>query len=223
MAKKTISLTISVIILLSVGTKLTAQDKKYKGPATVILIHHAERLKQKNDSPYLSPLGRDRSEALVKYFTANFPEPKAIYAANFNKDGNFRSIQTVAPLANYYQSLYPNDEKKVKNLSIKTDYKADHYKQLARDILHNQDYEDATVLISWEHKNITNIAKALGVLNPPEWEKDRFDLTWIIGFDQESGKVNSFKICVQNLDLPKDKASAILKPGQDPCITQKFN
>jgi hypothetical protein len=50
--------------------------------------------------------------------------------------------------------------------------------------------ESGDVLVAWEHSQIPQIAKYLGVVNPPKWHGSDFDSVWIITYPNHSGYAN---------------------------------
>ena len=164
-------------------------------PAEVLIIRHAEKPKS---GPHLNDRGRQRAEALVKFFETSpamtrFGTPVAIYGAAPKKDGgSVRSIETVTPLA------------KDLGLDVDQDYTKKEVDDAAREILHDHRYDGKMVLLAWEHKKIPDLAAAFGADDAPdEWNGDDvFDRVWVLDFDDD-GNVASFRDLPQHL-LPGD-------------------
>lgn len=158
-------------------------------PAQVILIRHGEKPDKGHD---LSPKGQKRAQALVGYFLKNpdvrmFGSPVAIYAQGVGTHKSRRPVDTVTPLA-----------KALKQKIIPIDFAKG--KEMVAEILKNPRYDGKMVLICWEHHAITDLAKVLGVEDPPKFP-EAYDRTWVITFPAK-GKPTLRKLR-QNL-LPDD-------------------
>lgn len=161
-------------------------------PTQVILIRHGEKLDQKNPGPYLSRVGVLRSLMLPSYFAQNYPVPAALFAKKPHGSSSMRTVQTVAPTANYFASLYP---KQANNFVIKTYRK---WKSVVQQVLTEKAYEGHSVIICWIHDDLPEIACKLGVNNAPKWHGDNFNWVWIIDYNTD-GTVKSFSIKEQPL------------------------
>jgi hypothetical protein len=149
-------------------------------PAQVFIIRHAEKPPEGNG---LSLKGKERAAALVPYFMETkeliiHGTPVAIYAmAAPKEDSSVRPIDTVKKLA---------DELKI---TVNTNYVRDNYKKMVDDIKSNAAYSGKTVLISWEHDVIPDIARSFGALQAPyRWQSDVFDRVWMITFEVPTGR-----------------------------------
>jgi hypothetical protein len=177
-------------------------------PSEVLIIRHAEKpttpqLNGKSDGRDLSPQGYQRAQALVKLFTldARMLEsgpPVAIYAGSPKKPdtGSIRPLETIQPTA-HALGLNPN-----------TNFISDDYNSMVNEVMTTSDYEGKTVLISWPHDQIPEIASLFGVDShefPSKWDGSVFDRVWKIKFDK-SGKVTSFEDLPQHV-LPGDSAN----------------
>ena len=79
--------------------------------------------------------------------------------------------ETVAPLA------------RALKLPVQTPYIAKDYAELPKEILENPAYAGKTVLICWNHEEITDLESALGVKKElPKWKGSVFDRVDIISF-----------------------------------------
>lgn len=166
-------------------------------PAQILLIRHAEKPAEKKD-PHLSELGKKRAEALVDVFTKDpafleFGPPIAIYAQAIRNDrpadnpSSERPIETVIPLA------------KKLGLNLITNYLHEKYKEMIDEIKTNPAYHGKSVLISWGHKVLGEMAHYMGATEAPkEWPKS-FERVWKIKFLSD-GKV-AFEDLSQNLNL----------------------
>lgn len=145
-------------------------------PAHIIVIRHAEKPADPNN-PHLSPQGVKRAEQLVSFIT-NDPAmvrlglPVAVFATKTTKDNDGqRSQETVAPLA------------RALKVPVQTPYVGKDYAALPKEILKNPAYAGKTVLICWNHEEITQLAVALGVTpEPPKWKGSVFDRVYIISY-----------------------------------------
>lgn len=192
MMKIKISLGLITAIVLGAGTAFAA-------PAQVILIRHGEKPEVGAE---LNAQGFKRAQALVKFFTTEaavtrYGTPAAIYATGpKNEDSSVRSIQTVTPLANAL------------NIRINASFTRGQTNKIVRDLMENPAYEGRMVLISWQHKNLVEIAQNIAAYNnspavaiPLLWPDQSFDRVWIL--DLSKGKVVSFKNIPQRV-LPGD-------------------
>jgi hypothetical protein len=145
-------------------------------PAQIILIRHADEPDDPND-PHLSRAGVKRAEQLVSFITTDpamtrFGLPAAVFATRTTKHGNaLRTQETVAPLARELQ------------LPVQTPFLAKDFALLASRILPDPAYAGRTVLICWNHEEIPQLARALGVSpEPPKWKGNVYDLVYIITY-----------------------------------------
>ena len=145
-------------------------------PAEIILIRHADEPDDPND-PHLSPAGVRRAEQLVPFVTTDpamtrFGLPVALFATRTTKHGNaLRTQETVAPLA---QAL---------KLPVQTPFLAQDFAALANRVLTDPGYAGKTVLICWNHEEIPQLAKALGVRpEPPKWKATVYARVYIIRY-----------------------------------------
>jgi len=166
MKKKFIVLIGILVISLNVFSSAFAQSKKSTSELRIILIRHGEK---PDDGDNLSCAGINRSLKLPAVLKGKFGVPDYIYVPTPNtgkKTKNARMLQTVTPLAAKY------------NLNINTNYSVDDAQDLARNITN----ASGTVLVVWEHKELAEIATALGIRNAPDWKANDFDSIWIITF-----------------------------------------
>jgi broad specificity phosphatase PhoE len=159
--------------LLAAGAQ---EAKTY--PAHVLIIRHAE--KPEGDSPDLSPRGKERARALRNLFKKSesrpkkFPTPDFIFAAKDSKKSH-RPRETVKPLAKRLE------------LKVNDDYADEDFAKLAHELLHDPRYAGKTVLVSWHHGKIPELAAKLGADAPKHWNDKVFDRVWRIDYDK-SGK-----------------------------------
>lgn len=158
-------------------------------PAEVLIIRHGEKISDAQSG--LSPKGFQRADALVKLFTQDlrmldFGKPVAIYAGSPKKSsGSIRPLQTIQPTA------------KALGLNPITEFESKDVDGLVRAITSDASYDGKTVLISWPHQEIPDIAVALGAKqkNAGQWDGAVFDRVWKLKFDH--GTLSSFE------DLPQ--------------------
>ena len=172
-----------LVVWLAATTLAIAQ------PAQVIIIRHAEKPDEGNE---LSLQGEERAAALVPFFqrtdeVLKFGTPVAIYAQAPKKaTSSVRSVETVKPLA---AALH---------LKVNQSFTRDQYKSMVEEVMKKNEYEDHTVLISWEHKVIPDMAAEFGVEDAPKtWHGRDFDRVWIITFRPD--KKPAFKDVPQRL------------------------
>src|SRR4051812_32713960 len=121
-----------------------AREKNAALPHQVLIIRHAEKPSERDESVHLSPTGRERAGTLHRLFQesrkgrAHFPAPDVIFAARDSRHSH-RSTETVTPLAN-----------KLK-LTINSNYPEADFARLAHEVLQSGKYAGKTVLICWHH------------------------------------------------------------------------
>jgi hypothetical protein len=145
-------------------------------PAQIILIRHADEPDDPNN-PHLSPAGVKRAEQLVSFVTTDsamtrFGVPVAVFATRTTKHGNGqRTQETVTPLA------------RTLRLAVQTPFQAKDFAALAKRILLDPGYAGKTVLICWNHEEIPQLARALGIKpEPPKWKAKVYDLVYVITY-----------------------------------------
>jgi uncharacterized membrane protein (DUF2068 family) len=149
-----------------------------QAPAQVILIRHADQPADPRN-PHLSQAGVERAEQLVSFITTDpmmtrFGLPVAVFATRITKHGNgLRTQETVAPLA------------RVLGLPVQAPFLSEEFAALAKSVLGNPAYAGKTVLVCWNHKEIPQLAAALGVRpKPPKWKSGVFDLVYVISYHE---------------------------------------
>ncbi|TDN35914.1 histidine phosphatase family protein [Hymenobacter sp. UV11] len=134
----------------------------------VILIRHAEK---PDEGDNLTCAGLNRALALPTVLSKLLPTPPDYtYVPLIGTDGkkttSVRMFQTITPYAVQH------------NLTLNSDYADDNIAGISKAIRHRR----GTVLVVWEHHNIVEIAKKLGIKEPLEWPDDDFDSIWTITF-----------------------------------------
>ena len=165
----------ALALLVGLGTPVAAQLLP-TGPATIVMIRHAEEPNDGN-SPHLSKEGAARADRFVEFMThdpamTRLGTPAAIFATETTNDGNGqRTQETVAPLA------------KVLRLQIQTPYHAKDYGKLARRLMSDPALAGKTVVVCWTHEWLPQLAAALGVTPaPPKWKNKVYDQVYVISF-----------------------------------------
>jgi hypothetical protein len=159
---------------------------------------HGVTLKGEHDKNELSTRGWQRSGALVRFFNPisnklahpALAKPDFIFAEN--PSGHVKSERALNTVRALAESL---------RLKIDLKHNKGEEKKLVKDALSRR----GVVLISWEHKEILEIANLIlgsTKASPQRWPNSRFDLVWV--FDQQAGgKVWKFTQVPQLL-LPGD-------------------
>ncbi|MFD1468973.1 histidine phosphatase family protein [Hymenobacter caeli] len=134
----------------------------------VVIIRHGEKPAEGDN---LSCAGLNRALALPAVLNKLMPTPPDFtYVPLIGTDGKdtttIRMLQTVMPYAVRH------------NLTINSDYAVDNAKGLAKMLRRQR----GTVLLVWEHNNILEIAKKLGINTPLAWPDADFDSIWTISF-----------------------------------------
>ncbi|KAI8585812.1 hypothetical protein BDZ88DRAFT_445182 [Geranomyces variabilis] len=174
---------------------------------TVLLIRHAEKLPWDSglappkavkaayvDTHLLSCKGYERAQALVAYFqhrseiTALLDARPwgAVFAQDVDVDGGWgkseRPRETVDPLM---RSPHMSQTPFIL-------YKKSDAAYMMRQILAGK-YAGRTVLVSWCHQMLPQLARDLGVpaSDVPEWDKKRFDMTWVVDVTVANGEAKA--------------------------------
>lgn len=160
-------------------------------PSHVIIIRHAETNPPSEDPErHLSPLGKERSGALVYYFQdpllALGPIEAIFVPKPSSTEPNFRTVETIEPLA------------KALNLPIERLFGKKEFKEMGAFLLGEKRLDGKRILLCWNHEKIDDLVKALGVaLPPPEYPIDRFDLVYKIIFTE--GEKPKFCLLLQKM------------------------
>ncbi len=163
-------------------------------PAQVIIIRHADKYDDRHKI-HLTPKGRIRAKALSQFFQSDprareFGAPAAIIAMSPTEaHRSVRSLETVQLLA---QDL---------GLEVVSRFTYGQQAEMVNWLKSLKEYDGKTVLICWQHIQIADIAKALGVadLRPRVWPHETYDRFWLINFSPQDGKVTSFRNLPQRL------------------------
>ncbi|KAJ3152415.1 hypothetical protein HDU86_005595 [Geranomyces michiganensis] len=171
---------------------------------TVLLIRHAEKLPWDSglappkhikaayiDNHLLSCKGYERAQALVAYFTHRAEIAAvvgkrpwgAVFAQDVDLDEGWgkseRPRETVDPLMRSPQ---------MSSIPFIL-YKKSDASYMTSQILAGK-YANRTLLVSWCHQMLPQLARDLGVApaDVPEWDKRRFDMTWVVDIAGVGGK-----------------------------------
>jgi hypothetical protein len=160
--------------------------KNTKYPQQILVIRHAEKTGDKDDI-HLSKQGKVRAEMLPQLFMASkerpdpFPTPDFLFAAAHHKDSQ-RPVETVTPLAmklkltidDRYDNKVPTPAKKIGMMELRDE------------IFGTPKYFGKTILVSWRHSTIPELAKTLKAAKVPEkWDDNIFDRVWHITYDDQ--------------------------------------
>lgn len=162
-------LALTALTLVSGGARADAQsagssadDALTRPNLTIIIIRHGEKPAHGDN---LSCQGMNRALALPAVLFNRFGRPDWSYVPRLKQDkgtSHARMLQTLTPYAVQ------------QNLTINTQFAEDQVSAAARHVLGRS----GTVLMVWEHSQIPPLARALGVPDPPSWEKSDFDSVW---------------------------------------------
>lgn len=164
--KKTVGLTL--LLLCSLTIFFCSQGQSSSSAATavkkIVIIRHGEK---PDNGDNLSCKGLNRALQLPQVLYSKFGLPAAIYVPSLHtgkKTSTARMYQTVVPFAIKY------------NLTVNSKFDVEDTKDLAGALKQTE----GTSLVVWEHKNINDITKALGVQEKLKWSDDDFDSIWIV-------------------------------------------
>jgi hypothetical protein len=157
--------TLFFIAFITSAQYTRAQQVPAPASLNVIIIRHAEK-PEKGDN--LSCQGLNRAMQLPAVLVKQFGVPNYAYVpaptiGKATKSG--RMMQTIWPMAVKY------------NLTVNSKYDVKETATLAKNILKHS----GTVLVVWEHKNIADIATALGANTAAlNWPGNDYDSIWKI-------------------------------------------
>ena len=180
---------ICLVSLLSLITLSSVAD-----PAEVILIRHGEKPESRKD-PHLTPEGRLRATEWKGYFSARTPQPNLLMAPKPSlQHPSVRPIETLEPLA---QSLH---------FTVETPTESGEHAELARQLRSDSRFQNKTVVVCWVHQSLPDLARELGVKNPPaEWGAENYGGAWVLTY--KAGTVD-LKVIPDATPAPKVAAPA---------------
>ncbi len=173
-------LTVSPIAFMCPARGDDRSTKNSKYPQTILIIRHAEKTGDENDV-HLSDQGKKRAQVIEKLFEASkdraepLPKPDYIFAAHVSKKSD-RPVETVTPLA--------------KKLNLELDSRFDSKPagavELKKELFGSEKYFGKTILVSWRHNAIPQLAETLGAHDvPAKWSDDVFDRVWQLSYDDQ--------------------------------------
>jgi hypothetical protein len=159
-------------------------------PKCVLIIRHGEKTGEKGDF-HLSRRGQERADVLHGLFENSkerpepFPSPDFIFAAS-NDNSSYRPVETVTPLAKRLKlTIHDKFDSKLPNADSSNKTPAGTI-GLRDELFGNSKYAAKTILVSWRHKSLPALAKALKAADAPAtWEDKVFDRVWQIEYDDK--------------------------------------
>jgi broad specificity phosphatase PhoE len=147
-------------------------------PRTIVLMRHAEKPPDKSH-PGLTEAGRGRAKRIAALVPELIGKPDVLFAAA-DKPGSVRPRETLEPLAaatGVEIRQFPDRESR----------------RFAEMLLSGSEFAGKRIVISWRHKELPRLARALGAppgLYPDPWPESLYDL--MLRFDCDaSGKVEA--------------------------------
>jgi len=141
----------------------------------VVIIRHAEKPTRGDN---LNCQGLNRSMRIPGMLVAKFGVPDYTYVPAMGLDSSTRHsrmFQTIIPLAVKY------------NLSINTKFAEKDSDGVASDVRN----KSGTVLMVWEHRDLTPVVRAFGIRDfDLHWKDDDYDSIWIITFPDGRAKIS---------------------------------
>ena len=194
-AMQRIGALIGAMAILAGGDAQAQSKTTYNGPRRVLIIRHAEKTGEKNDV-HLSKQGVDRAAVLFRLFEPANDRPDPFFVPDFifaasNSANSQRPLQTVEPLTMKF-NLPIDQTYQSKRSSAMSKIVADGKPPtsegmfgLRDEIFGKPKYVGKTILMSWRHSSIPELARTLGAKDAPTtWDADSFDRVWLITFDQ---------------------------------------
>jgi hypothetical protein len=170
--------------------------KNTKFPQQILIIRHAEKTGDADDV-HISKKGQERAEVLYKLFEASkerpepFPTPDFIFAAS-NSKGSHRPVETVTPFAmKLKMTINDTFSDKLSAAPSATEDKNKAEKGqgmlgLRDKVFGDEKYFGKTILVSWRHGAIPELAKTLKATKTPDkWKDEIFDRVWQITYDDK--------------------------------------
>jgi len=155
-----------LIVICFTNCSLSAQSKNLK----LVFIRHAEK---PDDGDNLSCAGLNRALKLPAVLKAKFGLPDRVYvpALHLGKSTpRARMFQTISPFAIKY------------NLTINSVFEEEDTKDMAEELASRK----GTILVVWEHNEITSILKKLGLkVKDLQWPDNDYDTIWVVTFKND--------------------------------------
>jgi len=156
-----------LFVFLSIPVIVYSKPKPDRTALRIVLIRHGEKPAEGDN---LSCAGFNRSVKLPAVLKSKFGIPDYIYVpapSTGKRTTNCRMLQTIMPFAIKY------------NLAINTDFTVDATDLLTKKIRK----QTGTVFVVWEHKQLGDIIKLLGLKDlPGKWKADDYDSIYIITY-----------------------------------------
>ncbi|WP_448702397.1 histidine phosphatase family protein [Mucilaginibacter sp. AW1-3] len=159
----TIKFLLFTAVLISLVNMVSAQSNNLK----LVFIRHGEKPLEGSN---LTCQGLNRALKLPAVINEKFGVPAFLFVPGLGlgeTTKHARMFQTIAPLAMQY------------NLPINSSHAEKDFDAIAADLKSRK----GTVVITWEHKAIAGIVKALGVDEALTWPDDDYDSIWIVTFN----------------------------------------
>jgi len=136
--------------------------------ATIYAIRHAEKPASGHG---LSPAGKARAQAYVKYFqNLQDPQGKTIhwdyFFASEDSENSHRPLLTIKPLADAL------------NQTVDDSYKNTAYPHLVSHLQQDAKYKSSNIVICWHHGEILKLAQAMGASCPTLPSSSNWPATW---------------------------------------------
>lgn len=165
------------LYLLYLLSPLAPKASASTAPAPVlriVIIRHGEK---PTEGDNLSCAGLNRALALPAVLNQLMPSPPnltfvPVIGTNDKDTTRVRMLQTVMPYAVQH------------NLTINSDFMVANTEAFARQLRQLR----GTVLVVWEHNNIVDIARELGLEEVLDWPDTDFDSIWTISFSGGGAK-----------------------------------
>lgn len=175
-------------------------------PKNVIITRHGEKVLPHGFC--LDLQGLERASAFPHYFTEMDPYSTLsithVFAAFKEEPTQYiRCYQTCKPTADFLK------------LPLNTDYTPEQIKEVAQEILTNPKYDNANLLLCWEHHHIRPLVMALGADDPGSWAENIFDQVYMLTF--EATNKPKFQQILQKL-LFGDRATIKDQPTPSPSV-----
>ncbi len=204
---------------------LLLSSSAFAEPARIIILRHAEKLNKHE----LCEIGSRRAEALAGQFLgdgaaqslfAPGEKPAAILAVTIH------SLETISPTAQSWElpaivySVLPGDDKDLKDVELNR-----RTREAVQDALTDPRYAGKTIVMSWEHKHISDMKleakfpseqvtlRQLLHLEkfadaPKDWPEGNYDYFWIVDFGPSKTAPTAFHMVRESFKAPYDDLPA---------------
>jgi hypothetical protein len=171
---------------------------------TIVFLRHGEKPQQ--GLGQLTCQGLNRALALPPVIAKQFGKPSAIFASNPSdrKKDRGTPYDYVRPLATIEPTAI------ALGLPVNTKYGISNLVGLRKALVQTP-YQNALVLVAWEHKQIVTLARGLmseyggDATQVPNWRDDDFDSMYVVTITRSGNKTSAtFKQTRQELDGQAD-------------------